>query len=68
MINLEHEGSEKGLRPVDDLSVEIDRMIQSNTDYLMNLIQDNGKYHYGYFPHFDININTYNNLCHSSTT
>ena len=68
VINLEQEGYKKGLRPVDNLPVEIDRMIQTNTDYLMNLIQDNGKYHYGYFPHFDININAYNNLCHSSTT
>ena len=32
------------------------------------MILDNGRYIYGYFPHFDNEINFYNILRHSSST
>lgn len=65
---LKSNGYEKGLRVVEDLHDEIDRMIYSATHFLKNEIQPSGKYIYGYFPHFDKKINFYNNLRHSSST
>ncbi len=61
-------GYTKNLREVSHLPEEIDRMLNHSVEYLKGMIQPNGKYHYGYFPHFDKNINFYNNLRHSSST
>ncbi|MBI5975707.1 poly(glycerol-phosphate) alpha-glucosyltransferase [Staphylococcus canis] len=61
-------GSQKGLRVVNDLSSEVDHMIMTSTEYLKNEIQPNGKYHYGYFSHFDREIHFYNILRHCSST
>lgn len=58
----------KNLREVDNLNLEIDSLIAKSTNYLKSMMQMNGKYDYGYFPHFDKNINFYNNLRHSSST
>ncbi|CAG7912639.1 poly(glycerol-phosphate) alpha-glucosyltransferase [Mammaliicoccus sciuri] len=68
LIELEEKGYRKGLRKIDNLNEEIDQMIRTSTHFLKNQIQDNGKYIYGYFSHFDRQINTYNNLRHSSST
>ncbi|MCJ1777994.1 poly(glycerol-phosphate) alpha-glucosyltransferase [Mammaliicoccus sciuri] len=65
---LDERGYTKGLREIDNLSSEIDMMIKHSTHYLSNEIGEDGKYHYGYFPHFDKNIAFYNNLRHSSST
>ncbi|TEB40774.1 poly(glycerol-phosphate) alpha-glucosyltransferase, partial [Flavobacterium circumlabens] len=65
---LDERGYTKGLREIDNLSSEIDMMIEHSTHYLSNEIGEDGKYHYGYFPHFDKNIAFYNNLRHSSST
>lgn len=62
------EGNRKGLRKVDNLSDEIDKLINSSVPYLLNMLGENGKYNYGYFPHFDKKINFYNILRHSSST
>ncbi|WP_114604279.1 poly(glycerol-phosphate) alpha-glucosyltransferase [Staphylococcus sp. EZ-P03] len=62
------EGREKGLRKVGNLSREIDKMLETSTDYLANELQPNGKFFYGYFPHFDKKISFYNNLRHASST
>ncbi|MDM5686282.1 hypothetical protein P7996_16080, partial [Staphylococcus aureus] len=40
----------KGLRKVNDLNNEIDQLIESSTNFLQNMLLDNGKYIYGYFP------------------
>lgn len=61
-------GSTKNLRSVDNLSNEVDYLIKYASDFLENMIQPNGKYIYGYFPHFDKHIDFYNNLRHSSST
>ncbi|QJF25115.1 poly(glycerol-phosphate) alpha-glucosyltransferase [Mammaliicoccus vitulinus] len=68
VIKLESEGYRKGLRFIEDLSSEIDSMIETSTEFLKNQIQDSGQYIYGYFPHFDKEIDFYNNLRHSSST
>ncbi|MDM5672147.1 poly(glycerol-phosphate) alpha-glucosyltransferase, partial [Staphylococcus aureus] len=62
------EGYKKGLRKVNDLNNEIDQLIESSTNFLQNMLLDNGKYIYGYFPHFDNEIGFYNVLRHSSST
>ena len=62
------EGNRKGLRKVDNLSDEIDKLINSSVPYLLNMLGEDGKYNYGYFPHFDKKINFYNILRHSSST
>ena len=59
---------EKNLRKVHDLGSEIDRLILNSTDFLQSMILENGKYVYGYFPHFDNEIGFYNILRHSSST
>lgn len=68
VFELEEAGYEKGLRKVDNLSDELDKLIATSTDFLKNEIQPDGKYIYGYFPHFDKEIGFYNNLRHSSST
>lgn len=68
VFELEESGYKKGLRKVDNLSDEINKLIETSTNYLKNEIQSNGKYIYGYFPHFDKEIGFYNNLRHSSST
>ncbi|WP_040030659.1 MULTISPECIES: hypothetical protein [Staphylococcus cohnii species complex] len=68
LIELEEKGYRKGLRKIDNINEEIDRLIETSTHFLKNQIQDNGKYIYGYFPYFDKEIGFYNNLRHSSST
>ena len=40
------------------LNNEIDQLIESSTNFLQNMLLDNGKYIYGYFPHFDNEIDS----------
>uniref|UniRef100_UPI00036188A6 hypothetical protein n=1 Tax=Mammaliicoccus vitulinus TaxID=71237 RepID=UPI00036188A6 len=68
IIVLEQKGYRKGLREVENLNEEIDKLIATSTEFLKNQIQDSGQYIYGYFPHFDKQIGFYNNLRHSSST
>ena len=68
VFELYSEGYKKGLRKTQDLYKEIDKLIKSGTHFLKNMILDNGRYIYGYFPHFDNEINFYNILRHSSST
>lgn len=65
---LEEKGYKKGLRVTNNLSNEIEKLIDNSCTYLENQILDNGKYIYGNFPHFDKEIGFYNNLRHSSST
>ncbi|BGE83341.1 poly(glycerol-phosphate) alpha-glucosyltransferase [Staphylococcus petrasii] len=68
IYELKSSGFEKGLREIDDFSKEIDDLILSSVEYLKNMVMENGRYKYGYFPHFDKEIDTYNILRHSSST
>ena len=68
VYELYNNGYRKGLRKVDQLGSEIDQLIESSTHFLQNMLLDNGKYIYGYFPHFDNEIGFYNILRHSSST
>ncbi|PTI16797.1 poly(glycerol-phosphate) alpha-glucosyltransferase [Staphylococcus warneri] len=68
IFELCQEGYKKGLRKIKDLHKEIDSLIESSTKFLKNMLLDNGKYIYGYFPHFDREIDFYNILRHSSST
>ena len=56
VYELYNNGYRKGLRKVDHLGSEIDQLIESSTHFLQNMLLDNGKYIYGYFPHFDNEI------------
>ncbi|MDT4037263.1 poly(glycerol-phosphate) alpha-glucosyltransferase, partial [Staphylococcus hominis] len=53
IYELYESGYKKGLRKVDDLYQEVDDLIVSSVDYLQGMLYDNGRYNYGYFPHFD---------------
>lgn len=66
--DLHDNGHMQGIRKINNLSMEIDKMITTSTHFLKNEIQPNGKFIYGYFPHFDRQINHYNILRHSSST
>ena len=68
IYELYESGYKKGLRKVDDLYQEVDDLIVSSVDYLQGMLYDNGRYNYGYFPHFDKEIGFYNILRHSSST
>ena len=57
----------KRLKKTQDLYKEIDKLIKA-AHIFKNMILDNGRYIYGYFPHFDNEINFYNILRHSSST
>lgn len=46
-------GYRKALRKVEDLHSEIDKLITTSVHHLKNEIQENGRFIYGYFPHFD---------------
>ncbi|MGV3042072.1 poly(glycerol-phosphate) alpha-glucosyltransferase [Staphylococcus rostri] len=68
VFKLHSKGYQKNLRIVEDLNVEMDRLIAHSTSFLEGMLQPNGRYIYGYFPHFDNTINFYNMLRHSSST
>ncbi|MEJ7542858.1 poly(glycerol-phosphate) alpha-glucosyltransferase [Staphylococcus intermedius] len=68
IIDLHDKGYMKGIRKLKTLTKEIDKLIETSTQYLQNEIQADGKFTYGYFPHFDRQINHYNVLRHSSST
>lgn len=68
VFELHGRGYDKSLRMVNDLHTELDCLIEKSSGFLQNMIQDSGRYIYGYFPHFDNEINFYNILRHSSST
>lgn len=68
VFQLEGEGMDRGLRRVKNIHEELDRLITTSTEFLASEIKDNGKFVYGYFSHFDREINFYNNLRHASST
>lgn len=68
IYELESEGHKKGLRKIQKLDDEINYIIQSSSHFLKNMLREDGKFIYGYFPHFDKNIGFYNILRHSSST
>ncbi|MEC5417112.1 poly(glycerol-phosphate) alpha-glucosyltransferase, partial [Staphylococcus hominis] len=68
IYELHEKDYEKGLRRVDDLHDEIDNLIQNGVEFLQRMLYNNGRYNYGYFPHFDKEIGFYNILRHSSST
>ncbi|AXV43142.1 MULTISPECIES: poly(glycerol-phosphate) alpha-glucosyltransferase [Staphylococcus] len=68
VYELHSKGYRKGLRKIDDLSNEIDKLIKSSTRFLDDMMEDSGRYNYGYLPHFDKKIGFYNILRHSSST
>lgn len=68
VVELVGEGMDRGLRKVKNLNKELDKLITTSTEFLASEIKDNGKFIYGYFSHFDREINFYNNLRHASST
>lgn len=47
---------------------EVDKILNNSTNYLINMIEGNGKYIYGYNPLKDEENETYNILRHAGTT
>ncbi|MDU1965269.1 MAG: poly(glycerol-phosphate) alpha-glucosyltransferase [Staphylococcus lugdunensis] len=68
IYQLHGRGYQKNLRIVNNLHTEIDKLIDKSSDFLQNMLMPNGRYIYGYFPHFDKTINFYNVLRHASST
>ena len=68
VFELVGEGMDRGLRKVKNIHDELDQLITTSTEFLASEIKDNGKFIYGYFSHFDREINFYNNLRHASST
>ncbi|PNZ28257.1 poly (glycerol-phosphate) alpha-glucosyltransferase [Staphylococcus petrasii] len=68
IFELYEEGYKKGLRKVENLHSEIDDLIKQSVDFLQGMLYDNGRYNYGFSPHFDKEISFYNILRHSSST
>lgn len=68
IYELYEKGYKKGLRKVENINNEIDGLIKQSVDFLQSMLYDNGRYNYGFFPHFDKEISFYNILRHSSST
>lgn len=63
---LYNEGANTGRRVYDNLDkFEIDYIVKNASDYLFNMIQDDGKFIYGYNPLKDIENTSYNILRHA---
>jgi len=56
-----------GIRTVQDIHTETENLISKATNFLVELVKDNGKFVYGYFSAFGKKIGTYNILRHSSS-
>lgn len=65
---LYNEGLETGRRIDDELDrEEVKEMLLSATGFLANLVQDDGKFIYGYYPTYDKELQDYNILRHAGT-
>lgn len=65
---LYNEGANTGRRVYDNLDKsQIDYIVQNASDYLFNMIQDDGKFIYGYNPLKDTENNSYNILRHAGS-
>ncbi len=63
-------GNEFGIRKIksEDLPGEIDLLVRSSSHFLLNEINEDGTYNYGYLSHFDNKIGFYNILRHATST
>jgi len=70
IINLIPDGYMHGVREInkDQEKDEYSKLIKTATNYLLEQIDENGRYEYGKFPHFDKKIAFYNILRHTSST
>src|SRR5699024_4011535 len=70
IINLIPDGYMHGVREIykDKEKDEYSKLIKTATNYLLEQIDENGRYEYGKFPHFDKKIAFYNILRHTSST
>ena len=66
--NLYEIDSALGYRKQEVNKQEIRNMINLSSDYLSNLIDNHGKYIYGYYPQYDKQIASYNILRHAGST
>lgn len=66
--NLYEIDSTLGYRKQEINKQEIRNMINLSSDYLCNLIDNHGKYIYGYYPQYDKQIAGYNILRHAGST
>lgn len=70
IIELIPEGYMHGVRTIKqgEEKAEYTKLIGTATNYLLEQIDENGRYEYGKFPHFDKKIAFYNILRHTSST
>lgn len=66
--NLYDIDSELGFRKQELNKNEIDKILDTSMNYLFNMIGDNGKFIYGYYPLADEEIESYNILRHAGST
>lgn len=67
IVDLYHGDLSNGIRKIDNIETESRHLIKKATYFLMNQVQDDGKFIYGYFSAFAKRIGTYNILRHSSS-
>lgn len=67
IVDLHNGDLNNGIRKVDDLDKEVQKLIKKSTYYLVDQVKTDGKFEYGYFSAFAKRIGTYNILRHSSS-
>lgn len=70
IIPLISRGNMHGIREIaeDQKRAEYEKLVKDSTKYLYDQLDENGRYEYGKFPHFDKRIGFYNILRHASAT
>lgn len=67
IIDLHNGELSNGIRKITDIEEETKSLIEKSTYFLVDQVQEDGQFTYGYFAAFARPINTYNILRHSST-
>ncbi|MCH7315985.1 glycoside hydrolase family 88 protein [Acinetobacter sp. ANC 3882] len=67
-VSLQSGGCQNGVRELEDNKKEhLKNLISKNAEFLMEQIQENGKFIYGYFPAFDRELKSYNTVRHCTS-
>jgi hypothetical protein len=68
VVKLQGPGPDAGRRIIEKMQpADVDRLIETSSRYLAGQIKENGRFHYGWHPCFDREIEAYNALRHASS-